>query len=1029
PGGAESFWFELVNRGDAPAELGGLVLVSSGGQQQLLADRTIPPAGLAVVDQVELGFSVAAGERINLLNADRTHVLASAMVDTTLRGRSPDGEGPLFFPDAPTPGAPNTFQIHDEIVINEIMYQAAPLGGTETVPFRESDEEWIELFNRSDQSVNLTGWSLDVAVDYQFPNGTTIPPGGYLVVARGPEELSANYPSIADVVVGPFTRSLGDQTDQIVLVDAAGNRADEVTYFDNGKWPKAADGGGSSLELTDPLADNGSPLAWAASREGDASPWNTYTYQGVASPSSVGPDGQFNELVLGLLDRGEVLLDDIRVTQDPDGAAVELIQNGSFDADPSGGAADTWRIIGNHRHSEVVIDPDDPANQVLRLVATGASEHMHNHAETTLKEGDTFVPIVNGIEYRISFRAKWISGSNQLNTRLYFNRLARTTRIERPTLHGTPGALNSTRVTNIGPTIGQVQHEPAVPAADEPVTVTASATDPQGVAQLTLWVSVAGGPWLSVPMAEGDSGRFAAQLPGQAAATVVQFYVEGEDTSGARSTFPRAGADARALYQVDDGLAASGRHNIRIIMTVADADFQLNPIELMSNDRIGATVIYNQQQVFYDVGMRLANSAAGRLLDRLSFNIAFPSDQLFRGVHRTIRLDRSPGSGSFHSREILFHQGATHAGGLPTEYNDLVNIITPRLVHTGSAELQASRYGDVFLESQFERGGEGTLYKYEMIYSPSATTDDGTPEGRKLPYRDPGAVAGETSLRNLGADKEAYRWVFLKKNLRKADDFSRLIEFLSVMGEPGDAFLERIGEVIDVDQWLRGFAFSVITGQGDNYGGDGAAHNLQLYVRPSDQKVLFLPHDLDWGFEVDLPLVSNSDLRRLMAAPEYAHMYYGHVDDMLQTTFNKDYMDWWTRRLGKAVPEQESIFSAFYFRDIKARGDFLETAILTAVPAVPFELSTSSPIDVGVEDSVTVSGSGWVDVREIRLTDSDTPLPVEWTEVTDWQVTVPVDKTTEQLTLEAYDFQGRLIGERIVTVRSTAPVPVPNARR
>ncbi|MFV2069499.1 MAG: lamin tail domain-containing protein, partial [Pirellulales bacterium] len=527
-------------------------------------------------------------------------------------------------------------------------------------------------------------------------------------------------------------------------------------------------------------------------------------------------------------------------------------------------------------------------------------------------------------------------------------------------------------------------------------------------------------------MAEGEPGRFTAQLPPQAAATIVQFYVEGEDTTGARATFPRAGADARALYQVDDGLAPTdGRQNIRIIMTAADADFMHNPIEIMSNDRMGATVVYNEQQIFYDVGVRLAGSERGRPNDqRLSFNIAFPSEQLFRGVHRTIKLDRSRSTG-FGQREILYHHAATHAGGLPTEYNDLVNIITPRSVHTGSAELQASRYTDVFLESQYERGGEGTVYEYELTYFPT-TTDDGTPEGRKLP--NPDGVKG-TSLRSLGVDKEAYRWVFLKKNLREADDYSRLIEFLSVMGEQGDAFIEKIGEVIDVDQWLRAFAFSVITGQGDNYGSDGAAHNLQLYVRPSDQKVLFLPHDLDAFFNTNRPLVGNSDLRRLMAVPEYAHMYYGHVDDILRTTFNTDYMGSWTRRLGKVVPEQETAFSVIYFRDIRQRGVFLRDAIRTAVPVEPFDISTSSPIDVGAEDSVTVSGSGWVDVREIRLAGSETPLPVEWTEVTRWQVTVPVDKSTGQLTFEAYDFQGRPIGERTVTVNSAAPVPVRKALR
>src|SRR5439155_2974659 len=154
-----------------------------------------------------------------------------------------------------------------------------------------------------------------------------------------------------------------------------------------------------------------------------------------------------------------------------------------------------WRIIGNH-HGEAIDDPDQPGNKVLRLVATGATEHMSNHGETTFVGNRD---VVNGREYLISFRAKWISGSRQFNTRLYFNRLARTTLLDAPALHGTPGARNSTYATNIGPTYGGFRHEPAVPAPLAPVTVSAEASDPDDVSAMTLWWSAGGGSWTSAP--------------------------------------------------------------------------------------------------------------------------------------------------------------------------------------------------------------------------------------------------------------------------------------------------------------------------------------------------------------------------------------------------------------------------------------------------------------------------------------------------------------------------------------------------
>ena len=37
---------------------------------------------------------------------------------------------------------------------------------------------------------------------------------------------------------------------------AVGATVDAVNYFDGGRWPSTADGGGSTLELRDPASDN-----------------------------------------------------------------------------------------------------------------------------------------------------------------------------------------------------------------------------------------------------------------------------------------------------------------------------------------------------------------------------------------------------------------------------------------------------------------------------------------------------------------------------------------------------------------------------------------------------------------------------------------------------------------------------------------------------------------------------------------------------------------------------------------------------
>jgi hypothetical protein len=879
-------------------------------------------------------------------------------------------------------------------------------------PFSENPEEWIELYNRSDETVDLSGWSFAAGVDYTFPANTALAAGQYLVVAKDAATLAAKYPSIT--IVGDYEGTLNDQDDRIELVDARGNTADEIHYYEGGRWPEFADGGGSSLELRNPDMDNTSPEAWAPSDESGRSSWQTITFRGVPGTSVVGPDAEWNELVLGLLDAGEVLLDDITVTQTPSGTPIQLIQNGTFEADAVGGPANRWRIVGNHQGT-VIVDPTNAANKVLRLVTTGDTDHMSNHAETTLKNGATFVTISPTTEYEISMRAKWITGSPQLNSRLYFNRLARSTILSQPTLSGTPGAQNSTLVANAGPTYPEFRHSPAVPQALQPVTVSAVAEDPDGVASMTLWYAIAGGAWTSATMTHQGGGRYTGLIPGQAASTLVQFYVEGEDTLGAISTFPARGRNSRAMYKVNDNLAATnGLHNIRLVMTAADASVLHDPFNLMSNGRVPATVIYDENEIFYDVGVRLKGSEHSRVsTPRLGFNVEFNADQLFRGVHQTVSIDRSESVG-FGQREMLIHQTMNHVGGILSKYNDLAQVISPLLIHTGSSELQMARYGNDFLDSQFENGSDGIMFEYELVYN-ITNTNDGTPEGRKI-YTD-GDGAGGVSLRNLGDDKENYRWTLLLKNNPDRDDYSRAIEWMKAMGTTGTAFTSQIGNFIDVDQWLRGFAFSVLSGAGDSYSAAGDAHNVQFYVRPEDNKVLHFPHDLDAFFDPNRPLVANGDLQKLMTVPANAHMYYGHVLDMLDTTYNGTYMAHWASNYGQLLPAQPF---ASHLAFIVQRSNKLRNDINAAAPQVPFNIT--SPDSTVNAPTASVSGTGWVNVRTIRKAGDPNPLPVTWNTVTGWTATVPVDFGTHTVTLEAYNFQGALIGSDTVTLTSTVSV-------
>jgi hypothetical protein len=663
----------------------------------------------------------------------------------------------------------------------------------------------------------------------------------------------------------------------------------------------------------------------------------------------------------------------------------------------------------------VIDDPDQPGNPVLHLSAKGATEHMHNHVETTLTGGKS---VVNGRVYEIRYRARWLGGSNRLNTRLYFNRCAKTTELARAENPGTPGTANSAAVPNAGPSFTQFIHSPAVPNAGQNVTITARAADPDGLGTLTLRYAVNGGSFTAVSMTPvGDGATFTGVVPGQAAASVVRFYVSATDAAALPQTsyFPADGATSHALYQVNDSLAATnGLHNMRVVMDPADKALLYQENNLMSNERLGCTVIYDENEIYYDVGVRLKSSERGRPSDqRVGFNLGFHKDQLFRGIHGSVAIDRSDGQDTG-CREILFDHTMASGGNIPAEYNDLCQVIAPNPAHTSQAILQMARFGDVFLDSQFENGSDGTAWEYELVYYP--TTADAN--GYKLPQ--PDGVVG-TDMTDLGDDKESYRWNFLLENNEGKDDYSRIMATAKQFAKNGSAFESGLTDVIDPDQWLEALAHACTTGAGDSFF-DNSNHNGIFYARP-DGRVLYFPHDMDYAFNATRGIFDNSELQKLIANPARRRLYLGHLHHICTTVFNQSYMGPWAAHYGSLLPGQDFAGHLSY---INTRSNYILGAIQSDTPSVTFAITTNGGANFSTPFSpVTLAGSGWVNVHHIRLAGSTVPLAATWTSSTAWQVAVPIASGPNTITLEAVDFTGAVVGSDSIVVTNTGGIALP----
>src|SRR5436190_19309609 len=74
-----------------------------------------------------------------------------------------------------------------DVLINEIMYHPSDESTT---------EEYVELYNPGAGAVDLSGWKFTSGVQFTFPNGPSIPAGGYLVATASPSAFHAKYPEV-----------------------------------------------------------------------------------------------------------------------------------------------------------------------------------------------------------------------------------------------------------------------------------------------------------------------------------------------------------------------------------------------------------------------------------------------------------------------------------------------------------------------------------------------------------------------------------------------------------------------------------------------------------------------------------------------------------------------------------------------------------------------------------------------------------------------------------------------------------------
>lgn len=467
------------------------------------------------------------------------------------------------------------------VVINEIHYR--PDVKTEPV-------EFIELHNPGARAVDLSGWRFTEGVEFTFPNGTSLGPGGFLVVAEHPAALQTKFGVNA---LGPWSGSLANEGERIVLCDAGGQVQEEVEYRLGFPWPTVGDPPGHSIELVHPSLDNDLGGSWRRSTPDAAGPapltllpsgstwryfkgtseassppsaWRAPGFDDSAWPSGGAPLGYGETFIVTPLPDMQggytsVFLRRKFHVDDPT-AITSLVLEALFDD-----GFNAW-INGVH-----VLQRNLPASEMpfdgLATLQTETGEYEmfnlpppHNYlraGENVLAIQAHNVNLSTSSDFYIDVRLK--TGASAARG-------------------PTPGARNATYSTTLPPHLRQVTHSPKQPRSGQPVRVTAKVTDPDGVARVTIEYQIVepghyieltdaayATSWTSLPM--HDNGQAGDERPGDSVFTVelpaalqahrrlIRYRLTATDGGGRSLTAPYADdPQPNFAYFVYDGLPA-----------------------------------------------------------------------------------------------------------------------------------------------------------------------------------------------------------------------------------------------------------------------------------------------------------------------------------------------------------------------------------------------------------------------------------------------------------------------------------------
>ncbi|MCX6905383.1 MAG: lamin tail domain-containing protein, partial [Verrucomicrobia bacterium] len=1078
PGATSLDYIELYNHSAASVDVSGCVLTDNALVNKFIipSNTILPAGGFVYYPETQLGFGLnAAGQSLFFKNPDNSRILDATTYDAQSLGvsfgRWPDGAADWYPLVAPTPGAPNTNILVRDIVINELMYK--PISGND-------DDQYVELYNKGTNTVNLGGWMFADGITFTFPSNTFLAPDGYLVIARNVTNLIAHYANLNTLnTIGAFATKLPHGGGRIALtmpeahVTTSGGVLvtntlqvveDEVTYSAGGRWGTWAHGGGSSLELINPNTNQRLAFNWGDSDETRKSSWTNLEYTGVLDLGA-NYTGGADMVQVGLLDVGECLVDNIEVRPGTNGP--NYVANSTFES-----GLTNWTMQGDHMRSgpETALGGYS-SSQCLRLRSSDGAWTLADYAQGTLTNGT----LAAGTNATLRLKARWLRGWPEILMRLRGNWLEVTGALPLPANLGTPGQRNSRALASVGPAIYEIQHAPAIPSATQPVVVTARFHDFKGFQPTLLWrVDVGNDPapsYTAVPMVDdgtgGDAlaqdGLFSATIPAQASGTVVAFLVQARNPSGASTIFPidlkdNAGVPRECVVGFGDPIPTGSFMHHHMFITQNWAN-RWGGGGGVSHELHDLTWVDGGGRVVYNVLGRYAGSPYHQYLGSPIGTVGgmhwiMPDDDQVMGT-TTFNKQHVPGNGPLDDDTLQREQASFWMArriGLVWE-NRRYYVCYVNGNRHGPLMEDAQVPGADLVKQYFPNDNNGWLYKnHSWFEGDHLQAGDGS-----MPYNNYSwCLLGKFTTTINGVPNQyklaRYRWMWwIRQFPDSANNFSNVFALIDAANTPTAtaAYYTNMETLVDTEEWMRLSAMEHATGDWDSFFTQNA-WNMYCY-KPTQGKWTALKWDWNitlgggtstWGPDgAQLFNAGPNDpvMATFQSYPPYRRAYLRAFKEIAAKAMNNTYVDPMLDSKYAAFAANGLANTAWAGMTVKDPGmpnglkswiATMRISLLTAltnqgVNNVSFQVTGGTNYNTG-NNVFSLSGTAPVEIKTIRL--NGVEQPVLWTSPTVWTMSLVLHAATNVLALQGYDVYGVPVALPSPTVTVTITNRIPAAQ-